>query len=355
MGFLAAVSIDDIRNRGSIRDKDVMRLRSALYEDHSISESEATALIALNDGCVVKDPSWAAFFVEALTDFIVNQMKPEGYVTAENAAWLIERIGRDGRVESHTELELLVNVLDKARWSPPSLAAYALQQVKIAVTSGAGPIRSGLSLEPGVIGEAEVDLVRRIVYAFGGDGGIAVTRPEAQMLLAINRAVLPGKSCPAWTELFVKAVGNAVLGGLGYNVPSREQALAFETSADAASPAGAASILTDALWSGVEGDTARSRLGGFFGRMMSGAPSVWSTARPQSSEERAMARLERHRIEIITSERIDEVEENWLLAELGPVERLTDNERALLAFLGHEASLLPPRLESLIKRSAVAA
>ena len=38
----------------------------------------------------------------------------------------IERISRDGRVETKTELELLVNVLDKARWAPQSLVRFAL-------------------------------------------------------------------------------------------------------------------------------------------------------------------------------------------------------------------------------------
>ena len=86
-----------------------------------------------------------------ITDYLVEQAPPQGYLTAENAQWLIERIGQDGRVDSKTELELLVNVLDKARWAPQSLVRFALEQVKDAVVSGTGPLRSGKKLEPGIV------------------------------------------------------------------------------------------------------------------------------------------------------------------------------------------------------------
>src|SRR6185295_5442738 len=125
------------------------------------------------------------FFVEAITDYLVFQERPQGYLTAANAQWLIERISNDGNVDSKTELELLVNVLDKARWAPVSLVKFALEQVKQAVISGEGPLRRGRTLERGTITEGEVDLLRRILYAFGGDGHVAVTRDELDVLLDI--------------------------------------------------------------------------------------------------------------------------------------------------------------------------
>ena len=206
MGILTSLSLEEVRARGSIKDADVLRLRRAFNDDHTISADEAEALMALNEACPIKEPSWGAFYVEALTDYVVFQAKPEGYLVADNAKWLIERISRDGHVDSHTELELLVNILDKARWSPPSLAEFAITQVKHAVVTGAGPLRSGQPLEPGTITPSEVTLLRRILYAFGGDGSVAVTRIEADALIAINRCIEPGKSPAAWTDFFVKAV-----------------------------------------------------------------------------------------------------------------------------------------------------
>src|SRR5215207_3382474 len=158
MSVLSAVSISEIKARGSIKDADVLKLRRNYYDDGQITAEEADIIFALNDACPVQDPAWADCFVETITDYIVEQAKPEGYLTTDNANWLIQRISRDGRVESKTEMELLVSVLDRARWSPQSLVAFALAQVKDAVLNGSGPLRSGTLLEPGVVSKADVDL-----------------------------------------------------------------------------------------------------------------------------------------------------------------------------------------------------
>jgi hypothetical protein len=108
-----------------------------------------------------------------------------------------------------------VKVLDRAKLSPVKLVRFALEQVKLAVTVGDGYLghaRSNRRLSPGVIGEVEVELIRRILYAFGGDGNIAVTRQEAEVLFDINDATAEASNDPAWSDLFVKALAN-FLGG----------------------------------------------------------------------------------------------------------------------------------------------
>ena len=121
MGALKAVGIDEILKRGSIKDVDVSALRSAFHLDGIIGLDEAQMLFSINRASPVQDPAWTPFFVEAITEFIVNQSDPEGYVTAENAGWLISRCARDGRITTRAELDLVVNVLERARWSPASL------------------------------------------------------------------------------------------------------------------------------------------------------------------------------------------------------------------------------------------
>jgi len=356
MGILNGVAVDEISARGSIRDGDVTAMRRAFNEDGTISTSEAEALLSLNSACRVTDATWPPFFIEALTDYVVHQAEPDGYVVVDKAEWLIARISSDGHIATNTELELLLNVLDKARWSPPSLAAFALAQVRDAVISGVGVTRAGQMLQPGMIGQAEIDLIRRILYAFAGDGGIAVTRAEAEVLIAINKALAPGKSSPAWTELFVKAVGASVLAGLGHHIPPREEALRIEAWANDADARGAATLLADSIGGGDEGSSARDRISSFLGRMVAGgAGSVWSTFRIQSSEERALARLERQRLEIVTNEQIDETECQWLIEQLGKDGKLDANEVELLAFLQRESPMPHPELAAFAARHGVAA
>lgn len=204
MSGLQSLPIGEFVKRGSLEGSDLRALRQVFYEDGIVTAEEAALLFDINDACREQPADWADFFVEAITDYLVFQERPQGYLTADNAHWLIERISRDGRVDSKTELELLVNVLDKARWAPVSLVKFALEQVKAAVIYGDGPLRNGKSLAPGIITEGEVDLLRRMIYAFGGDGHVAVTRAEADVLFDIDEAVADQKPNPVWTDFFAR-------------------------------------------------------------------------------------------------------------------------------------------------------
>jgi hypothetical protein len=334
MSVLSAVSIVEIKARGSIKDADVLKLRRKYYEDGRISAEEADVIFALNDACPVQDPAWADCFVETITDYLVDQAEPEGYLNVKNADWLIERISRDGRVETKTELDLLINVLDKARWSPPRLVSFALEQVKEAVINGSGPLRSGKRLEPGLVSEADVDLIRRIIYAFGSDGTIAVTQPEAEMLFEIDAATADADNHPSWPDLFVKAVANCVMSASGYAPPPREVALERDAWLDRRGD-----LAPDAILSG----------------MAAGLKTLFGGYRRQTEEERAIARLTQQKVGIVTHETIVPVEAEWLSRQIGRDGKVTPNEQALLMFLKAEHPAIHPQLQAIIDKAAAAA
>lgn len=334
MGVLSTVSISEIKARGSIKDADVLKLRRNYYDDGLITPDEAEIIFALNEACPVQDPAWADCFVETITDYIVDQAKPEGYLTTANADWLIARISRDGRIETKTEMELLISVLDKARWAPQSLVRFALDQVKDAVIHGAGPLRSGMLLEPGMVGEGDVDLLRRIIYSFGGDGNVAVTQPEAEVLFDIDQATAQADNHPSWGDLFVKAIANCVMSASGHAAPPREQALARDA------------------WLDRRGDLSLDKMAA---GMASGFKGLFDGYREQSNEERAVARLTLQKVEIVTNEAVTVAEASWLAARIGHDGTVTPNERALLMFLKAESPSIHPILQALVDKVAAAA
>ena len=335
MGVLRSLLVDEIVRRGSIKDVDVLRLRSAVHGDGIVSAEEAEALLHLNEACPVQDAAWPDFFIETLTDYVVNQAQPEGYLTAEGAKWLIARVSKDGMVARKTELDLVVNILDKSRWSPVSLSRFALRQVRRAVIDGDGPLRAGQIIEKGRIGEPEVELVRRILYAFGGDGNVAVTRAEAEVLFEINDAIANPEGNPAWTDLFVKAVTNVVMAASGQTVPTREEAMRRDA------------------WFAERGELSPKSL--IAAMVTSSIDAVRNAYQEQSSEERALARLEHQRIEIITNEVITQAEAGWLCERIGRDGRVTPNEAALIAYLKKESPKIHPDLQARVDRLAEAA
>lgn len=345
MDILKAISVDEIRRRGSIRDGDVARLRAAYECATAITVEDAEGLFAIHAATPIQDPAWTSLFIEIITDFVVDQAEPVGYIVADNARWLIGQVSTFGRVETSTEMALLVNVIERARWTAPSLAAFALDQIRHAVVSGTGPLRAGRDAAVGVITAPEVDMTARIIGASGAETGLAMTRIEAEALLSINRAIAPGGSSPAWSVLLVQTLGSSVLAALGHSVPPRRELIGSLSS-----PSNAASIVGLLLGTSEPRSKLQAR-----NAPAPGGCEVWRTARLLSSEERALARLERQRLEIVTNEVIEETDDIWLMDRLSESHPDDENEVTLLAFVLREASRLTPELERFAARRAIAA
>lgn len=312
-----------IARRKHIAAEDVLALRRCTFGDGLVSRHEADILFHLDGSTTEKCAEWTSFFLEAMVDYVVNQEKPAGYVSEENARWLVEHIARDGFVRGDTELELLVRVLERSLRSPESLVAFALKQVALAVAGDAD--------EAAHIDESEVELVRRILFAFGGDGHAAVTRAEAEALVEINDATDERLNHPAWNDLFVKAIANFVLCASGYAPPPREEALRREAFFE----------------------TVSLDIGGFFNRMVSGGVGaiIGAYALETDLEQDWEERNRRAEAAARRAARVSEHEARWLAERIGG-DNLRDNERALLAFLREAAPAAHPDKAQPMKRIA---
>ena len=338
--------IEQIRARGAILDSDVAQLRKSIGEADIIAPETADGLFALHTGAPIQDASWNPFFIETITEFVVRQAEPPGYIVSANARWLIDRISIFGRVETSIELALLIHALEVARWAPPSLAAFALNQVRLAVETGTGPLRAGRPYAPKAILPQEIELVARILSAFGADTKLPVTRIEADALFDINRAIDPANSPPSWNALFVRAIGAAVLAATGHATSHRPELIEQAT-------AGVATPELLALIMGGVPSAQKSLDGALAGRRSLGT-SVWASAPLQSREARSLQRLERQRLEIVTSEVIEEATDLWLMARLSEPASASGNETALLAHVAREATSLPQSLADFAARRAAA-
>ena len=331
--LILGAPVAGLASRSRIVAEDVLLLRREVFRDGVVSRGEAESLFALDASCDDKCPEWSDFFVEALTDYLVHQEKPAGYVSQDNADWLIRAISTDGKVDTASELELLVKILETARKSPDRLVAFALSQVAIAVTEGEGVLaRRRGSLTPGSIMEAEVELMRRILFAAGGDGHLGISRAEAEVLFDLNDRTAHADNHPSWDELFVKALANYLMCASGYTPPSREDALRRDRLLE-------------------EEDV---NIGRFFSRMVSGGLSGILDAyrREDGAEAWHRARNARLEAETAIAERIDNAEAEWLATRIGRDGRFHRNEAALLAFLRDESPEIHPALKPLIERIA---
>jgi len=294
---------------GAISADEVLALRRVAWPDGRIDADEAEALLAINELVGEKSAEWTDFLVEAVGEFVLNGSEPKGYVADATADWLIARLDHDGRLDSVAELELLVRVLEKALGTPDRLKTYALAQIERAVLTGEGPTRDGGMLDAGSITEAECRLLRRAIFASGGDRPAAVSRAEADMLFRLKDAALGAANAPDWQRLFVQGVGNYLQGWSNARSVTRERAAELE------------SFMNDTT----------SSLGRFFGRM----------ARTDGTGLRAAARdmlngsgpARDFAGEARSEAYVTGTEHDWLQQRIEADGRTDPLEEALLAFL----------------------
>ncbi len=111
-----------ILGRGVVTNDDLNQLRRGQFAEGIVNQQEAEALFALERTGIASGAGWVEFFVEAITDYAVWQLRPTGIVTDAQGEWLLEQVDR---TKSATSLAALCNVLAEADQIPAWLPAAA--------------------------------------------------------------------------------------------------------------------------------------------------------------------------------------------------------------------------------------
>jgi hypothetical protein len=324
--------VAEIVARNAVTADDVARLRREVFRDGVVCRPEADALFAIDTSCRSRVPEWDQFFIDAVSDYLVNREAPKGYVSEANADWLISAISRDGIVCTRTEVELLITVMERATAMPASLSAFALRQVAHVVIDGDGPLAKGRVARPGVVTADDVAMLKRILYAYGGGGNAGITRDEAEVLFDINDHTAEAANDPAWSDLFVKAIGFSLMAATRHQAATRETALRRE-----------AWLADDSV--DVAGFFSRVFAGGLKGykdavMTKTGVENAWRETNGAFAEANA------------TAEAIDADEAGWIARRMGRDGLLHENEKALLRFIRDESPDVHPSLAPLIDQVA---
>ncbi|HYD12796.1 MAG TPA: hypothetical protein VEC11_08105 [Allosphingosinicella sp.] len=286
-----------LRNGHRITPEDVLAVRRAVWPDGRVSDAEAGIVFDLNRAVGEPSPEWRDFFIEALTDYVVNQKAPRGYVDEANAAWLIAEVDRDGEPVSRLEVELVVKVIERALNCPASLRSWALAQIEEAVVRGARTVDAD-----------ECRLLRRLVFAPGGEGALVVGQDEADLLWRLKDACLRSDNAPEWKTLFVQAVGNHLMAWSSYKPLERDEAARLEAFVNDHS----------------------SSVAGFFARMRGANP--FAEAKKVLDEEKDVD----HAARLAEAEEVTPDEQGWLDRKVEADGARDPYEEALLAFVAAE-------------------
>lgn len=181
--------------------EDLFILRSVIFSSGVRTVDEANTLLALHASCPEKCEEWDAFFIEALTDFIVGYSYPQGSLDEINMGWLVQTLSTDGVVNSPLELALILRIIETSSNVPPVLSALALDQVRLALTDNTGPYAVTRQDDHSGMSNGDIDYIKRVLQAAMAQGCAVLSSLEITALKRIDRAAAAAFSHPDWREL----------------------------------------------------------------------------------------------------------------------------------------------------------
>ena len=306
---------------GHVSADDVVFLRKHVFADGVVNRAELAALFALAEKAPQGDREWADYFAEAAADFFLREEEPHGYLTEEEFEHLEAFVARDGKKASAIELKLLISLMEKATSTPETMAEFAADQFRRLIRDRAkGGVR---------VTREDAELLRRYLYASAGDGSIAITKAEAELLFDLHELTCLSDNDPAWSDLFIKAIAAHLMAHVGYRPLPREEALRLHD------------------W--VKDQTVNPA--GFFGRMVSGGLAGIREAYGRKPSLAGKKNAD-DAIAAAIAEQVNAQEADWLADRIGRNGKFDDIEKALLHYMRDLGAELPPRLAALVARAA---
>jgi len=334
-GLLSPQAIaDSVVSRAAIGAEDVRALRRYVFQDGVVDWTEAAEIVRIHQACAERDTAWDVFYVESLTDFLVWNAQPKKYVTQEKAVFIRDAILADDRVESATEMALLVNVIHWSVSCPEDLVELAVQAVfESVINPDEGAYLRGRRANQ--ICEIDIALIRQVIFAGSSDGGYTVTKEEAELLWELHEATRGGENAEGWQDLFVKGVANYLMFPEGApEVPTASEYLRRQHWLEE-----------------------RRGVGGFLAEMgkslgsLSGnfkEADLFGTRATREREARQTARLN----DALAREAIDDREAQWLIDHLGDPASLHDDECALIHYIVEHAPAIHPLFQDYVRNAA---
>ncbi|GGD14433.1 hypothetical protein [Aquisalinus flavus] len=305
--------IKALTTQGYVSAEDVLRMRRRVFGDQVVDHEEMADLLKLAAMAPDGDPSWQQFLGEAMADFFIRQGEPRGYMSEENGAFLVRCLDRPDAINPAV-LDALVHMVRHAHKVPQPVIDFGLEAIRAHVLADA------------VINADEVERVRAFLFAAGGAGNVAITRQEAAFLFDLNDAAYSANNHPSWADLFMKAVGNYLMAHIGYQPPTRREALRREA------------------WL----KSPKADITGFFGRMTQGGfkavIDAYQWQHPQAAAN------DRREIEAGYAAVLTAAETDWLVSRIKRDGLVNDAEEALITHLQvlQGETPLPGKLAALV-------
>jgi hypothetical protein len=190
-----------IAGKHRIVPDDILLLRLHMFPNGLTSPFDANQLLAIHKSCPEKCPDWENWFVETMTAYIVFHSWPQHSLDDINVDWMIGMFSHDGIIETTTELELVLHVIEVSRAVPEGLTVFALKQLHHALLNDNGAYSVMRANKRRGLGCGDINYLYRILRGACYDGKMVLAAREIAVLEEIGQTVAEDINHPAWRHL----------------------------------------------------------------------------------------------------------------------------------------------------------
>ena len=146
------------------------------------------------------------FLSETAIDVLLHQAHPEGHVSDADAAWLVARLSDGGGLCCPAQFEMLQRLFAEAVSVPPTLTAFAIREVELAILTGRREAFRGAGHEPAVVTHEDIEALRAVLLAPQGEAP-RIDRAVAEAMFDIAHATGSAQNDPEFADLFALVIG----------------------------------------------------------------------------------------------------------------------------------------------------
>lgn len=185
--------------KSTINPEDIQLLVHRVFAGGLKRHDDVATLLAIEHSRSLKCREWDGFFVETLTRHMVEQLEPVRAMNADKVELIRRSFSRGGVIGSRNEFEIVVRVVERTGAAAAELAAFALNQIHLAIVEGEGPLANRRKGLWAALDMEHLHYINRLMKALGNPDPFSIT--DAEMLFDPAQNLLNDREATAWSEL----------------------------------------------------------------------------------------------------------------------------------------------------------
>ncbi len=201
-----SAALDELTSKPALFERDVERLRHALYRQGGVDRRSAAEIMQANRIMQTSHNGWSEFYLEALSDFFLEYQGDNVVLPACSEEMLLAWLGDGVAIDHVNERRLILRILLKATSTPVLLERRVLDAVKENFLHHSERWIGAGERSKGVVDALDMQLIRRLTHGARGQYPRRSNQAVVSFLVDLEQQVKQFTDREGWRRLLIDCV-----------------------------------------------------------------------------------------------------------------------------------------------------